>query len=192
MNSPRLHKLASKVVGVVVSLLLAEALGWLALAFDGGHWEGWHRAAELRRQVLDSGGALGTEARSREVDRFLARSSEAFSENVLHPFLGFVAKPVELEKWAGKTHPEAANLGFPTNTEALIQNPSPDRLLVGVFGGSVAQIFGVAGSQALADGLSKVPRFAGREVVVLDLALGGMKQPQQLMTLNYLLVLGGH
>ncbi|MCB1036403.1 MAG: hypothetical protein KDD47_21435, partial [Acidobacteria bacterium] len=177
MNPPRLRKLTPKVVGIVVSLLLAEVLGWLALGFDGFRWAGWDHAQEVRRQVLDSAGALGTEARSREIDRVLARSSGAFTENVLHPFLGFVAKPVELEKWAGKTHPEAANLGFPTNTEALIQSPSPDRLLVGVFGGSVAQIFGVAGRQALADGLAKVPRFAGREVVVLDLALGGMNFP---------------
>jgi hypothetical protein len=37
-----------------------------------------------------------------------------------------------------------------------------------------------------------VPEFNGKRFVVVRTALGGFKQPQQLMTLNYLLALGGY
>jgi hypothetical protein len=40
--------------------------------------------------------------------------------------------------------------------------------------------------------LERLDRFRGKEIVILSLATGGYKQPQQLMALTYLLALGAH
>ena len=57
-------------------------------------------------------------------------------------------------------------------------------------GGSVACLFALNGTRRLEVELAKDTRFAHKELVFVNLALGGYKQPQQLMTLAYLLSLG--
>ena len=74
----------------------------------------------------------------------------------------------------------------------MFQTPSAERLVVGVFGGSVADLLVGSAGETLSDAIGALPRFAGREVVVLSIAAPGYKQPQQLMALNYLLALGAH
>ena len=63
--------------------------------------------------------------------------------------------------------------------------------MIGITGGSVACYFAVNGTKRLAEELEKLPRFAGKELVFVNLALAGYKQPQQLMSVAYLLSLGG-
>jgi hypothetical protein len=46
-------------------------------------------------------------------------------------------------------------------------------------------------SEYLASRLSESERYAGREVVILNFALDGYKQPQQLQLLSYYLAVGG-
>jgi hypothetical protein len=64
--------------------------------------------------------------------------------------------------------------------------------LVAVFGGSVASILSFNGARALREGLAQIPRFRGKKIQIISLAMGGFKQPQQLQTLAYLLSLGAH
>ena len=40
--------------------------------------------------------------------------------------------------------------------------------------------------------LKSHPRFANQEIVLLNTAVGGYKQPQPLMVVSYLLALGAH
>jgi hypothetical protein len=61
-----------------------------------------------------------------------------------------------------------------------------------VFGGSVADILSEAGAESLREALAGAPGLQGREIVVLSAAAPGYKQPQALMALNYLLLLGAH
>lgn len=68
----------------------------------------------------------------------------------------------------------------------------PNEYLVGVFGGSVGTGFAL---QAQADGslakeLERVPGISGKKVIVLNFALPGFRQPQQLTSLAYFLSIG--
>jgi hypothetical protein len=67
---------------------------------------------------------------------------------------------------------------------------SDDRVVIAVVGGSVAQGFAKTGLPAVIEQLERDPAYAGKEIVAVDLAVGGYKQPQQLMTMTYLLTLG--
>ncbi len=62
--------------------------------------------------------------------------------------------------------------------------------MIGITGGSVACFFAINGTKRLEEALAQDPRFAGKQFVFVNLALPGYKQPQQLMTLAYLLSLG--
>lgn len=61
-----------------------------------------------------------------------------------------------------------------------------------MLGGSVALHLGTHAHDRLAAALQRSPALAGREVEVVRLALGGWKQPQQLLAVELLLALGGH
>jgi hypothetical protein len=109
----------------------------------------------------------------------------AWGDQVVHPYLGFVQQ--------SRVRPDAyrrtTNHGF----LAWIEPPpgTPDeRFTVGVFGGSVAQEFAFLGRDALVAELARLPAAAGKTVWVECYGLGGFKQPQPLMALNYLLALG--
>lgn len=98
----------------------------------------------------------------------------------LHPYLGYV---YDRERAAGfSPH------GFTSET---IYPQSDDQFVVGIFGGSVAdQLF--VRRHVLASALKQIPALTRKQVVFANLAIGGFKQPQQLMALTYMLSLGGH
>ena len=121
-----------------------------------------------------------------------ATSNPAFERrlqelNVIHPFLGYVRNP---EFSPDGYDAEALEWGF-FSRGPIFYEPSEERVVVAVLGGSVARILAVQ-SDFLSRALAESPRFAGREVVVVSLAAGAYKQPQQIMALNYFLSLGAH
>jgi hypothetical protein len=71
-----------------------------------------------------------------------------------------------------------------------IQTRAPGKVIVGIVGGSVAYWFSVYGVETLRAQLQQSPPFEAKSFVFVRLALGGYKQPQQLMVLTYLLALG--
>lgn len=98
---------------------------------------------------------------------------------IVHPYFGYVVDP---------RAPGINAFGF-FRTPPLTTR-SPDRLVVAVFGGSVAdQVFSL-GQATLIERLEAAPVFRGRRVEVISLALGGYKQPQQLLVLAALLAFG--
>lgn len=100
---------------------------------------------------------------------------------VIHPYLGFV-----LDR--DRNAPPVSELGFiaTASPDEPLPRRRPDRLIVGVFGGSFAS--GVA--DRIADVLEACPNLDGRPVLMRRIALGGYKQPQQVMALAYLTMLG--
>jgi len=100
---------------------------------------------------------------------------------IIHPYQGFVYNPENLE---------ITNFGF-LDAKTPIQKKSEDKIIIGILGGSSAEIFGQFGSETLKNDLLKDAAFKGKEIIVLNLAIGSYKQPQQVMVLNYLLALGG-
>jgi hypothetical protein len=170
----------------LVVVLALEATGWLGLLVTG---EGLpsYRALERERMARVDGvwGVGGGEDLERRGGQQVARA--------LHPYLGWVrdADADDLGTF-GVTDPEAREYGFPTNPVAILQPADPGKLVVAVLGGSFAASLVRDAGDVLAAELAAQPRFAGREPLVLSLALPGFKQPQQLMTLAWFLALGAH
>jgi hypothetical protein len=107
---------------------------------------------------------------------------------VIHPYLGFVVPP---PSGAAERRLDLETLGFPVGGP-LVRERSDDRVVLGVFGGSVAAAFAHAGGPGqVFSQVQALPGFRGRQLVVVTLAAPGYKQPQSLIALAYLLALGG-
>ncbi len=105
---------------------------------------------------------------------------------VVHPYYGFVTDPEPIGAAVNE-------FGF-FGPEDQIQRPEPDKLVVAVLGGSVATQFALEDYSAdtLKAELRKVPAFAGRRIVILNLGNGSYKQPQGLIVVNDIIARGGH
>ena len=169
-------------------LLLALVLLALELVSFGLFWLVDHRPFSYSRLAGEQAAEAATAAEA-------TTTREGAQGNVLHscvhPYLGFVYDlNANTEAWKEATGRSINRFGFNDPNEP-VQKRSPEKVLIGIFGGSVAAWVGFSGSEALAAALAASPRFHGRKVVVLTFAIGGYKQPQQLMALNWLLAQGG-
>ncbi|MGE4167541.1 MAG: hypothetical protein AB7E67_16300 [Xanthobacteraceae bacterium] len=110
---------------------------------------------------------------------------------IIHPYYGYLVS----ERWmqnntpAGTPIPPINEDGF-ISENATIQKRSPNKLIVGVIGGSFARLIARTG-QSLERALRAVPRFQGREIVIVNLSISAAKEPQQLMILNDVIARGG-
>lgn len=160
----------------------AEAIALVAYgAFDGrrfGYWRVRHEKlalAESATEVQESPGQLA--------QVFLT----------VHPYLGFVWSKAANDLEGFPRHHEdnpINDFGF-TDASDTIQERSEDKLIVGVVGGSVAWWLSAQGDETLSARLRESAAFVDREIVFVRLAIGGYKQPQQLMSLAYVLSMGG-
>lgn len=101
---------------------------------------------------------------------------------VLHPYFGFSRDP------AVCTSGECNKLGF-IGAELPTQK-SQDTITIGIFGGSVAGKLCAYNSQVFSDKLRQYPFFKNKKIQFSCIALGGFKQPQQLLALSYFFSLG--
>jgi hypothetical protein len=108
-----------------------------------------------------------------------------YADEVVHPYLGWVRRPPASPEMAVPGHP-VNDFGF-ADDDIPIQVRSPDKIIIGILGGSVAEF----ASDTLEDELRNSGICGGKEPVFVRLALAGYKQPQQLMAVTYLLTLGG-
>jgi hypothetical protein len=172
---------------VLVAIVTLETFSCVALRVSEARWIGLQEleAARLRVAGGERVAALGADASGAPPSR---------EGRVLHPYLGYVMDPRLAAPGIArmKLDPLSVELGFPRNREPILQPADPERAVIGIFGGSVADILSMAGGDALRAALAEAPAFRGREIVLLSLAAPGYKQPQALMALNYLLVLGAH
>ena len=98
----------------------------------------------------------------------------------LHPYLGY-----------RYVNAEVNNQGFEdAHDYPFVANEN--QVVVGVFGGSVAWFLTRFEAQhhLMRDILQRVPRFRGKEVKILNFAVGAYKQPQQMLALSYFTMLG--
>lgn len=99
---------------------------------------------------------------------------------VPHPYVGFVEDPkgkIEINTygWLGPLP---------------VTKRSDDTVVIAIFGGSVAELFYRYHLESFLSLLRKSPVFYGKYIKVINTALGGYKQPQQLLALEYLLAQG--
>lgn len=107
-------------------------------------------------------------------------------KNILHPYLGFVMDP-DLKEYNHNDEVLA-----PINKYGFLGDlPKNEKTIkVAIFGGSVAQELFLYSKNTLINALKESPALKDKDIEVVSVALGGMKQPQQLMALNYFLSLG--
>jgi hypothetical protein len=120
------------------------------------------------------------------------RPADQLGAEVLHPYLGFVYTPErDTPGFRALYGLGISPWGF-VDDKGPIQAGSPHRLIVGVFGGSVAWYLSTESADTLISGLKAVSAFRDKEIVIVRTALFGYKQPQQLLALSYLLSMGAH
>jgi hypothetical protein len=101
-----------------------------------------------------------------------------------HPYFGFVATNADSIR--------ANNYGFTESEPFPYQKKSADEYVIAVLGGSVAQSWATwikgGGSEHFLSALKKrIPALGKRKVVLLNMSLGGFKQPQQYYVASYFL-----
>ena len=168
---------------VVLAILIVGATELLALAcYRVLFHESYDRQRVYARQRACSTAAA----------RSVPLRPGASNIEVVHPYLGFVHDADVT------TSTDLHVYGFPVSSfgfrddKSPVQPGGPDRYVIGIFGGSFAQQLSVRGAEALLEELRGAPELAGKELVLVRVALNGYKQPQQFLTLAYLLACGAH
>jgi len=151
-------------LGLVVVVL--EALAYVAGSVTTeGHFS--HRRLQAQRNALVASGGRATV------------QPRWIQDEVIHPYVGYV--PLSRAVKGGLGVARATRRSAPTGA---------DRVVIAVVGGSFADLFTEDGLPHLISRLAELPAFRGKTLVPLNAAVGGYKQPQQLMTVAYLLSLG--
>lgn len=122
------------------------------------------------------------------------------ADAVFQPYVGYVLRPGRIGDYLDDYQWQANNRGYHNlltgDGSACCDYPyvpEDNEVIVGVFGGSVGSGYALSAQIAGGlDGLSSIPRHQGKTIRVLNFALPGYKQPQQLMVLAYYLNLGQH
>lgn len=176
-------------LGLVFTL---EGLSYFAFWVLDGEPFTYRRLQQEREPVLESEGqAIDPRGQPDEGANPGSLDLSGAAREALHPYLGFVLDPASNEEQHRRERGEneITDLGF-------YRPPGPpaprtgEELRIGVFGGSAAILFALAGQERLIEAISRRVDLGDRKIVVDSLALGGYKQPQQLLTLAYLRSLG--
>jgi hypothetical protein len=107
---------------------------------------------------------------------------------VPHPYLGVVLNydwPLPIPGELPITEYGFCDTGPPIHKRAA------NKVIVAIVGGSVASGLACQGAGKILEHLKQVPAYAGKQLIAVNLAVHGHKQPQQVMALNYALALGG-
>ncbi|MGB1249600.1 MAG: hypothetical protein ACPG8W_03140 [Candidatus Promineifilaceae bacterium] len=107
------------------------------------------------------------------------KNQTRLNNHIIHPYLGYIGEhQALLFEHEASLYQEADNAS---------QSTDPDQLTVAIFGGSFAHgIYNLS----IEPIVEKLESATGKSVTVLPVAMGGYKQPQQLMALTYLLAQG--
>jgi hypothetical protein len=111
-----------------------------------------------------------------------------------HPYFGWV-RPYSIRFPSATGEVFTNNFGFMQREPVTIPyQPQPGDLIVAVLGGSVATrtVLGQEGGTPLRVALQTQPTLEGRKVVLISMAQGAQKQPQQLIELAVLVAMGQH
>jgi hypothetical protein len=202
----RRQRLIAGILAVTISLVSAELLSFFGLWWtEGQPFASRSLQAERARLVAEAaerqrgqqdnapGGSAPLEAAPAAPAGAWRNllDDPAHARRVLHPYLGYVYDPAFN---ASATRRQA---GFPgISRQGFYIVPEPETAGSGpvftaaVFGGSMAMVMALEGREALVRELAASRVLRGRKIALRCYALGGYKQPQQLLALGYLLSLG--
>ncbi len=163
---------------LATAYLLCEALAWVGQSVFDRAFFSPPRLSAGRKGVIASP-PLRRPGRPGVVPEH--KREEAPSAEVIHPYLGFV--------WDPTVMPHVNRLGF-WGPPPYLGEGERGTCTVAVVGGSFAHSMAACQGDFLEERLALLPPFADRKVRIVDLAINGYKQPQQLMVLAYMLSLG--
>ncbi len=109
---------------------------------------------------------------------------------MIHPYIGMVLQPRKVSTPVSADKLRVTEYGFLDDRPPL-RKRAAGKVIVGLLGGSVARQLATTSTAVLERELSKIGQYQGHTFEFVRLAIDGQKQPQHLMTLNYLLSLGG-
>lgn len=117
---------------------------------------------------------------------------KAIIKKIVHPYIGYTVDGKLKADDCESDNLEDCYSRVRVDTDKPFPKRSDDKLIVAIFGGSFAM--GTSKGTGRADYyklyLSRLPQFKNREIIVFTFAGGGYKQPQQVLSLNYLYGLG--
>lgn len=160
-RTPLRRRIAFRVLALCIAWAGVELGSTLILFLNG--WEPpFSDLREMRQEIADQNDWIALAA-----------------EEVLHPYTGYALN---------SDHLDYVNAYGFARMDDDIPRRGPDRLVVGVTGGSVALELCRQGGETLKQRLQA--RFPDRTVVLNCMAVQGYRQPQQVMALTYLQFLG--
>ena len=180
-KTTRNKKILFYVILVIITCLLAETVSLGIYYVVRNKWFSYVENQSDRMTIIDA----TSHAKFREFGVLPVGNPPETVYEVLHPYLGFVIDPASSNK-AGYS-----DYGFP-DSDVKLYPKDPARVIIGVFGGSFAAGMSLSAEEILINALKKSPRFSDKEIKVLTVSIAGYKQPQQLLSLTYLLSLGAH
>ncbi|MEG5000105.1 hypothetical protein [Microcoleus sp. B4-D4] len=168
---PEILKIAAINLALLLVFLELGSLGWYFVK---------HKQFFYTRSKVQDKSALGINLEG-------VRLNQSIVER-FHPFFGFVQKPSADFRPGFKVN----NYGFISPYDYPLKKTKKNQFIIGVFGGSVASNYGIfeVQNKILPQYLKQLPGLQDKEFIILSFATGGYKQPQQLLILNYFLVLG--
>ncbi len=169
--------------GAALALILvtAELGSWIALSLLERAPATYGRIAAEAALVAGETKAGGAE--EREIPQFLGR--------IIHPYLGFVVTPREINNTRTHGEEQLEQYGYDVGSGPLVRERREDTVVIGIFGGSVAkQFWERQGTVPMIQELQKYPRFKDKNIVISSGAFYSYRQPQHLLSLSYLLTLG--
>ncbi len=179
------RRLAFAAIALLLVVGVLEVGGAVAWWIATGSPFTWGRAATARE--LARTGSLAEAADATAAD--VATAQRATNRDVVvHPYFGFVYNQGGAP---GTPLPPISAYGF-VDAGSPLRPAAADTYVVAVVGGSVAMQFAYYAGDRFAAALARSPMLAGKHVELVPLAVGGYKQPQQLLVIATLLALGGH
>ena len=160
---------------VLLALMATFAETSALVMYRVGHgcWFSWRSMCERRA-------AIGSpESSSEFVDQV--------RQMTWHPYTGYVLNPDFRPNPNIPSRP-VTEFGY-YDEKPPLQRRAAGKCIVAIIGGSVAQNFSFD-AEILVENLRRSEQFSAMDITVVNLALAGYKQPQQLMTLAYMLTLG--
>jgi hypothetical protein len=166
-------------------LAFFEVCSFLALSVTEHRWMSWERVGEDRERALAVAGRVDPAMKLQDIQL------PAFTtQNVVQPFLGYVLDSEFQRKWRlQRGGPDGPEYGFSLVEPGLFHTRAAHQAIVGITGGSVANEFAVRHPEFLRSFLRRL-RPDLQRVILINLAIPGYKQPQQLMALAWVLSLG--
>ena len=164
-------RLVNILVYLIIIAITLEITPFILSSFIIGH-------SFSRSGLLNELNNFSTQTQLINKDIEGSNESGYLGDHILHPYLGFVSIPHD-------TYNDFCLPGIDPITKK-----SPDKLNVVVMGGSVAKDLYSYSGERIKRQLKDSEKYRDKEINLVVFALGGFKQPQQLLALNYFMALG--